>query len=346
MTREVRSRPETSLRAAAETVWRRFYLWQTPFSFVSGLMPMVLVIVFLVDFVVGHEGANRPQIARWMILFGVATVVPFVMGRRFPRWLGLVMVGVFAVWIFYFIVFVPHTHAHISAMLELPVVALYLGWFYPPRSGRSLMLACVAAAIIATVLNPGMGGDGISRWTVTGYAVLIAGIGFEGGILVRRMADVRLERDELTGALNRRGLVRRSSIVLRDAARTGSPISCVVIDFDDFKRLNDTEGHAAGDAALRESVIHWVKHLGRNDLIARTGGDEFVILLHRAEQETRLLVDEIRSDAPHPWSVGIAERRPWERLDGVIARADERLYAFREERGRGDAPPGDTLADG
>lgn len=334
MRRTPGGRPEFRLRAAAEVAVKRFVAWQTPFSVVSGLMPGVLVIVFMSDYFVGHEGVNRPQILRWVLLFGVAAVIPFLLGRRYPGWLGLLMVGIYAGWITYFIVLVNHVHAHVSALLELPVVALYLGWFYRPRIGRPFMLACVVAVIVAAILNPEIAGPGVPPWITTGYAVMIATLGYEGGVFVRRMADVRLEVDELTGALNRRGLERRTRVATRSAAREGTPLSCVVIDFDRFKELNDTAGHAAGDSALRETVVHWIGHMNRSDLIARTGGDEFVIVLHCCPEDARMLVEDVRRASPHPWSYGIAAFPPGETLDGAIARADEHLYHAREDRRR------------
>ncbi|GAA2180936.1 hypothetical protein GCM10009847_20800 [Leucobacter tardus] len=334
MRRAVRGVPESRVRAGGDAVLHRFAAWQTPFSVVSGLMPGVLVLVFATDLIVGHEGANRTQILWWIVLFGIATTLPFALGRRYPAWLGLVMVAFYAGWITYFIVWVNHVHAHISALLELPMVALYLGWFFRPGIGRPFMFVCVVAVIVAVSLNPEVAGPGIPSWITTGYAIMIAGLGFEGGVFIRRVADARLERDELTGALNRRGLDRLARLTASRAARRDVQLTCVVIDFDHFKEINDSAGHAAGDTALRDTVLHWMSHMNRSDLIARTGGDEFVIILHCCTEDGRMLVEEVQRSSPHPWSYGISAFPSGDTLDRAIARADEHLYRARGNRRR------------
>jgi diguanylate cyclase (GGDEF)-like protein len=94
-----------------------------------------------------------------------------------------------------------------------------------------------------------------------------------------RVLAKQVRTDSLTGALNRRAM---EEIALRETSRSirhGRPLCMIVLDVDHFKRLNDTRGHAAGDCAL-QALVNQVKTLLRsNDLIARTGGEEFTILL-------------------------------------------------------------------
>lgn len=91
-------------------------------------------------------------------------------------------------------------------------------------------------------------------------------------------------RDPLTGAFNRRHFMEKAEQEIERARRYGRPLSLILLDLDHFKRLNDTFGHVAGDAALC-AVVHRVTALLRDtDMLARYGGEEFVVLM----PETRL----------------------------------------------------------
>jgi diguanylate cyclase (GGDEF)-like protein len=95
--------------------------------------------------------------------------------------------------------------------------------------------------------------------------------------------NLRLEKlasiDPLTEILNRRGLEAELSIELRRRRRAGGPLAAVVLDCDDFKRINETLGHAAGDAVLKELASRLKLSLRPTDHIGRVGGDEFLVLL-------------------------------------------------------------------
>ena len=89
--------------------------------------------------------------------------------------------------------------------------------------------------------------------------------------------------DPLTGALNRRGFTERFEAELSDHVRHGSrPLGLIVVDLDDFKTVNDTRGHAAGDDLLREVAATLDADLRPSDVLGRLGGDEFAVLLPQA----------------------------------------------------------------
>lgn len=92
---------------------------------------------------------------------------------------------------------------------------------------------------------------------------------------LRQMAHT----DPLTGALNRRAIQDAAARELSRVSRSGTPLSLIVLDIDHFKHLNDTRGHAAGDVALRELVVLLTTELRTQDRIARSGGEEFQVLL-------------------------------------------------------------------
>ncbi|MFG1479491.1 diguanylate cyclase [Xanthobacter sp. V4C-4] len=99
----------------------------------------------------------------------------------------------------------------------------------------------------------------------------------------RKAAELRLEHlathDALTGLANRSLLQDRLDTQVRRAARAGTGFAVLCIDLDHFKQVNDTHGHAAGDAVLRAAADRFNLACGRGDLVARLGGDEFIIVM-------------------------------------------------------------------
>jgi diguanylate cyclase (GGDEF)-like protein len=91
--------------------------------------------------------------------------------------------------------------------------------------------------------------------------------------------------DELTGLLNRRALEPRFTEIAEQAALTRSPVSLVSIDIDHFKRVNDEQGHAVGDAVLRDVAAVLRRELRTFELLYRIGGEEFLLLLPGADQQ-------------------------------------------------------------
>ena len=145
--------------------------------------------------------------------------------------------------------------------------------------------------------------------------------------------------DALTGVHNRRFLEQ-----FEGDERPGERWGCVVVDIDHFKAINDTQGHARGDAVL-VAVAHWLRDQARReDAVVRTGGDEFLVLLEGAAAATApALAARIRDGAPGnlpcSLSVGAAVRHAAEPFAATFARADAALYAERARvRGTAAAP--------
>lgn len=149
----------------------------------------------------------------------------------------------------------------------------------------------------------------------------------------------QIREDHLTGTLNRRGMNEAMQRELSRATRTGRPMCVSMLDLDNFKKLNDTHGHAAGDAAL----VHLAKVIRRTvrptDVIARYGGEEFVIILPDTDLETaaavtvRLQRELTKRFFLHEnerllvtFSAGVAERVPDETEESLIQRADKAMY--------------------
>lgn len=164
------------------------------------------------------------------------------------------------------------------------------------------------------------------------------------------LADARdaANRDFLTGALSRKGFETIARTQLAEAGRRGLPVSLLIIDLDHFKSINDTFGHAGGDAVLREFVRAMHTQLRRGDVLGRMGGEEFAVLLPATALDDAVrLAERLRSvviaqpvttaAGPCAYSIsgGLAAWRAGETLDRLSARADAALYdAKRSGRNR------------
>jgi len=158
--------------------------------------------------------------------------------------------------------------------------------------------------------------------------------------LRNEVADLAL-LDDLTGVGNRRYLLQRLMEECARSVRSNQPFALLVIDLDGFKGINDTHGHAAGDACLQHFTLMAQTRLRPSDMLARTGGDEFCIVLpsstvREGAMIARRVLDVCRADAeqctgndiPVAVSIGVAQWTPEMGAypDRLIAAADHALY--------------------
>jgi diguanylate cyclase (GGDEF)-like protein len=105
-------------------------------------------------------------------------------------------------------------------------------------------------------------------------------------IRLREALRIQSVRDALTGLYNRRYLEETLEREMRRAARAVQSLGILMIDLDHFKKFNDTYGHDAGDAVLRETGASLSKGIRAEDFVCRFGGEEFVVILPTADPET------------------------------------------------------------
>jgi diguanylate cyclase (GGDEF)-like protein len=146
-------------------------------------------------------------------------------------------------------------------------------------------------------------------------------------------------RDPLTGAANRRSWDEEMDRELARARRTGDPLTVAIIDMDHFKAYNDTHGHVAGDALLREFVTAVRAELRAGDLIARWGGEEFTLALPCCDvQRAQTIASRLLNVVPDGQTVSIGLAQAWtqDTPRTLVEQADRALYTAKSD-GRNQA---------
>ena len=236
------------------------------------------------------------------------------------------------------------------------VLALARAW----RHGSMLRRYLVVAMFVLTLVIVGRGlltavfPDGLS-W-VSANALQLFGFGgfylmmlvnaFGYLLLSREKLQMDLARLETTDALtdvpNRRGFYQALAPWMALARRPGQPTALIILALDQFKRVNDSYGHAAGDAALKSMVETCKKQLRDSDLMGRLGGAEFAIQLPRTGQEDAMMVAERirraieampvkteRAIIKLTASMGVTTIRADDSTVSLFKRADEALQAAK-----------------
>jgi two-component system, cell cycle response regulator len=145
---------------------------------------------------------------------------------------------------------------------------------------------------------------------------------------------------QLTAVLNRRGFDERFELERRRAARTSEPLSLLVADLDHFKAINDARGHAGGDVVLQRCAELIQASCREVDAVARTGGEEFAILMpgtdednafDAAERIRRALEEDARTNGGVTVSIGVSQLASAEETaDELTKRTDDALYAAKD----------------
>lgn len=278
-------------------------------------------------------------------------VLALVFGPRLPR-RSLLTLGLAGVVLVGFAIGASHGIGDGASLYAWPV--LWTACFFGVRSTVLIVVwtAVVHAAVLLS-LPPGLANA--NRWldvvgSVSVIAAVARNLSARNQRLVRELGD-EARLDALTGLLNRRGFGERLAALLARAERDDDAVAVVVIDLDDFKNVNDRYGHDVGDRVLSwlGSVLN--DAVRRVDLAARMGGDEFVLVLARSDEQAALRVAErvrhavAEADPRVLWrlgvgpetaltiSAGVVSARSPLQADQLLCDADHALYAAKHGGG-------------
>jgi diguanylate cyclase (GGDEF)-like protein len=229
--------------------------------------------------------------------------------------------------------------ARLAATVAIIIIAIYV-----VRAAANLLPVSVSAGLTFAQFSP--------LQSVLVLLLMFLSMAWNFGCLLMAMDRLRNEvadlalLDDLTGVGNRRHLLQRLTEECAKSERSGEPFALLVIDLDGFKAINDTYGHAAGDACLQHFTLMAQTRLRPGDMLARSGGDEFCIVLpastlREGAMIARRVLEVCREDAaacvgadiPISLSIGVAQ---WTREigpfpDRLMAAADHALYAAKKD---------------
>jgi diguanylate cyclase (GGDEF)-like protein len=242
-----------------------------------------------------------------------------------------------------------------SAMLWLGVDATRRGRRYAPYFLSASIASALGTAITALVVW------GIMPFTEWGYHGAEYGMAIDATLLAfalgKHFREMQREsliavhhaaRDPLTELYNRRSFLEMAEPIWERAESNARPLSLVIFDLDHFKSINDSYGHSTGDAVLIAVAKVLVHEIRNGDIIARWGGEEFLLLLPDTEQAAAIaLAERLRNaiaeirvpvgdiEIALTASSGVANKARHSSLNELITEADDLLYrAKREGRNR------------
>jgi diguanylate cyclase (GGDEF)-like protein len=233
-------------------------------------------------------------------------------------------------------------------------ISVYLMFFDGPKalSLHTLLILATTVIFIALAGVDGAVDGGAVAGRILGAVIPVTAtpLGIQFGIRTLRKDANSSATDPLTGLLNRRGLHLHFGDLLELGEAVGGEVAVIVVDLDRFKDVNDNYGHAAGDEVLIRCARLIRAAVGSRALIARVGGEEFVIVdladRHGAEQIAEAIRRAILGSREHPAitaSAGVTgvahshfvatDTHPLLLLDTVIARADRAMFCAKRNGG-------------
>jgi diguanylate cyclase (GGDEF)-like protein len=209
-------------------------------------------------------------------------------------------------------------------------ISIFAFYFLSRRVALAYLAFMSVSYAVALAVVHARGGPG--QWVVTMGTAAVGGLVV--GHLVGRLRK-QAGTDVLTGLANRRSWEETLERELSRAWRQHVPVAVAVIDLDDFKALNDRDGHLAGDRLLKDVSASWGDTIRDEDVLARPGGDEFGLVLPNCGQSQALqILDRLRKKTPTlTFSAGLASWDGSEPATALMERADIALYRAKNRGG-------------
>ncbi len=224
------------------------------------------------------------------------------------------------------------TLGKVTTLLEFALITcVYLYMGYPIYAGETFSISSFTQLMVK-----------FAPFLLVGYLTTMLAADVQYG---RKLLEIISETDYLTGAKNRRSLTTAIQHELKRSARFGRPFSIMQIDADNLKAVNDRHGHEAGDRLIK-NLTRIINETSRDsDLLARTGGDEFVLLLPETDTESAIIIAErIRKSVENfsfdmrgnqvtsTVSIGIAGYpADGDGVDALLNKADEAMYDSKQK---------------
>lgn len=265
----------------------------------------VLLLAFGYSWMTGRTGGARRAI---VIFMSLACVLMVVIVGHLPYWTFPTVVANFML--------VGWRFAMVTSILMLAAVVVGAPFFEQAADIFSYLAAVVMVGLFSMIF--------------------VVNTNFH-----RDRLSAMVSRDALTGALNRRLLRDDLSDAIRRAERRGHPATLALLDLDNFKQVNDRQGHEVGDQVLIDLTRIVDSQRRQSDRFYRLGGEEFVLLLNHTDQKgaataMEKLIEAVRSELHSPTgpvtvSIGVAAHRSGETWSEWLARADQAMYRAKSE---------------
>jgi diguanylate cyclase (GGDEF)-like protein len=249
----------------------------------------------------------------------------------------IVTFGLFLVLCIAFLKFITGPEYAFSILYIIPV--LLVSWFVGFPSGLVIAFAGAGSWLVADMMNVGsFSSPAVPIINEALRLILFSLFAYAASSLRNRL--LLSHSDYLTGLANTRHFIEMAAVEIKRARRYGHPLTATFIDLDDFKKINDLYGHHVGDMALIAAADCLKKGVRDIDIVARFGGDEFIIMMPETSgAEAVKVIERLQSsvldcmkknDWPATFSAGVAtfETLPDDPIE-ILRQTDELMYAAK-----------------
>lgn len=240
------------------------------------------------------------------------------------------------------------TGAHISMMMFYSIPILASAWYCGRSEGIAVaFLAATSWVTVNVVHKEAWESDAIFSWNALTRLAIFCMIAYTVSLQaqLRRALErerLRADTDRLTGLLNKNAFRERVEVEMNRAKRYNHPLSLAFLDLDNFKEVNDKEGHARGDKLLQHVSETLINTIRKTDIAGRIGGDEFTICFPEADEENvrQAVIKLVHAldimTSQSGWqvtaSIGVVTcKNICETYDALLGKADKLMYIAKEK---------------